>query len=142
MMTTAAIWFAAGLIVAAAELLAPGFFLLWIGLAACAAGALDAALGLSWEGQLLAFAIFAAALVGLAGWRLRRQPPRPDLVNAAAAGLIGTSCRAIAFEAGEGRVSIRDSTWPARVADHSTPTAGELLRVVGLDGNTLLVTRG
>lgn len=141
-MSAAAVWFAAGLVIAAAELVAPGYFLLWIGLAACGTGAAEAALGLNWEGQLIAFAVLTVGLVGLAAWRLRHRPPPPDVVNAAAAGLIGANCTALGFEAGEGRVNIRDSTWPARVADRSSPAAGELLRVVGLDGNTLLVTRG
>jgi membrane protein implicated in regulation of membrane protease activity len=62
-------------------------------------------------------------------------------VNAPTAGLIGSTCHALAFEAGEGRVSFRDGTWSARVADASAPQAGEVMRVVGLDGTTLLVER-
>ena len=135
-----AIWLTAGLVVGAAEMLAPGFFLIWIGLAACGTGALTAAFELDWHGQLAAFAALAIVLVGLAAWRLRRRP-MPDLINAPTAGLIGASCYALGFQAGEGRVSLRDGTWQARVADASAPVSGEVLRVVGLDGTTLLVER-
>ncbi len=139
-MTAAALWAVAGLALCAAEMLAPGVFLLPIGLAACGAGAATALLALGWHAQLGAFVVLALALVGLAALRLRRRPSR-DLVNAPAAGLIGTTCRALAFEAGEGRVSLRDGAWPARVADASAPADGEVMRVVGLDGTTLLVAR-
>ena len=139
-MTAYALWIVAGLVLGAAEMVAPGVFLLWIGLAACGTGALTFAFGLDGHGQLAAFAVLAVVLVGLAAWRLRGRRPPLD-VNAPTAGLIGASCRALAFHAGAGRVSLRDGTWPARVADASTPIAGEVLRVVGLDGTTLLVVR-
>ena len=58
--------------------------------------------------------------------------PRPP-------GLIGQSCRALAFQDGEGRVSFGDGTWSARMADRTTPATGQPLRIVGLDGTTLLV---
>ena len=121
-------------------MLAPGFFLIWIGLAAGGTGVVTAVFGLDWHGQLGAFTALAMALVGLAAWRLQRRPV-PDLVNDPTAGLIGASCYALGFQAGEGRVSLRDGTWQARVADASSPVAGEVLRVVGLDGTTLLVER-
>ncbi len=139
-MTPAAIWLVAGLVLGAAEMAAPGVFLLWIGLAAAGTGAVTAALGWDGSGQLGAFVVLTVLLVGLAGWRTRRRP-QPDVVNAPGAGLIGATCRALAFEGGEGRVSLRDGAWPARVADASAPSAGEMLLVVGLDGTTLLVAR-
>jgi len=139
-MNEVAVWFVAGLVLCAAEMVAPGFFLLWIGLAACGTGALTAALGWGWHAQLAAFVVLMVALIALAAWRIRRRPPR-DVVNAPTAGLIGATCHALAFEAGEGRVSLRDGTWPARVADASSPASGDVMRVVGLDGTTLLVER-
>ncbi len=139
-MTPAAIWLVAGLVLGAAEMVAPGVFLLWIGLAAAGTGAATAALGWEGGGQLGLFVALTMLLVGLAAWRTRRQP-QPDVVNAPDAGLIGASCHALAFQGGEGRVSLRDGTWPARVADAIAPSPGEMLRVVGLDGTTLLVAR-
>ena len=139
-MSSAAIWLVAGLVLGAAEMVAPGVFLLWIGLAAAGVGAATAALQLDWNAQLAVFVGLTVGLIGLAAWRMRRRP-QSDLVNAPNAGLIGATCHALAFDGGEGRVSLRDGTWSARIADISVPAAGEMLRVVGLDGTTLLVAR-
>lgn len=133
-------WMVAGLALCGAEMLAPGVFLLPIGIAALLAGGVTQWAGLGWEQQVLLFVALMAGLVGAAWWRLRRRV-QPDRVNAPTAGLIGATCRAMAFDGTEGRVSLGDGTWPARVADASTPAAGSALRVVGLDGTTLLVTR-
>ena len=139
-MSPAAIWLVAGLVLGAAEMVAPGVYLLWIGLGAMLTGAAAAAADLNWQWQLGVFACATLGLVGLVGWRTGRRP-QPDMVNAPNAGLIGMQCHAVAFEAGEGRVSLRDGSWPARIADGSQPVRGEVLRVVGLDGTTLLVAR-
>jgi membrane protein implicated in regulation of membrane protease activity len=133
------IWIIAGLLGCALEMAAPGVFLLPTGLAAVGAGVAALLAGLDWTGQVLVFLALTAALVGAALLRMRRRPAAGDLVNAPAAGLIGQTCRALGFEAGEGRVSLGDGTWPARVVDRSAPVAGAVLRVVGLDGTTLLV---
>ncbi len=131
-------WIVAGLLGCAAEMAAPGAFLLPIGLAACGTGAATAWLGLELPVQVVLFLALTAALIGVA-WRVRGAGPRTDTVNAPTAGLIGQTCRAMAFEGGEGRVALGDGTWPARSADRSCPEAGALLKVVGLDGTTLLV---
>ncbi len=138
-MSAAALWTVAGLALCAAEMLAPGVFLLWIGLAACGAGAATELAGLGWHGQVASFLALALLLIGLIARRTRRAPA--DTVNAPNAGLIGVTCHAVDFAGGEGRVRLRDGTWQARVTDGATPDTGEALLVVGLDGTTLLVTR-
>ncbi len=137
-MSNGAIWLTAGLLIGAVELVLPGYFMLWIGLAACGAGVLTMASGVGWPWQFAAFSVLAVALVGLAA---KRRHPVPDTVNAPNAGLIGATCYAIGFEAGEGRVRLRDGTWQARITDGVVPAANEPLRIVGLDGTTLLVAR-
>ena len=132
-------WIVAGLLGCGLEMLAPGVFLLPIGLAAVGAGLLTLAAGLGWTGQVLAFLALTAALVGAAALRMRRRPQEADRVNAPAAGLLGQSCRALAFEGNEGRVSLGDGTWAARLVQGPAPGAGTVLRVVGLEGTTLLV---
>ena len=132
------VWLLAGLLLAAQELLVPGFFLLWIGLAAGGVGVLTATTGLNWHWQLAGFAALAVALVALAA--LRRRRPL-DTVNAPNAGLVGLTCYALGFQSGEGRVRLRDGTWQARLAEGGTAVPDEPLRVTGLDGTTLLVTR-
>lgn len=137
-MTNGSLWLIAGLLLAAQELILPGVFLLWIGAAAIVTGLLTVAAGLTLHWQVAAFAALAIALVALAALRRRAVP---DTVNGPSTGLIGTTCYALAFEAGEGRVRYRDGTWQARLTDGATPAANDPLRIVGLDGTVLLVAR-
>jgi membrane protein implicated in regulation of membrane protease activity len=60
-------WLIFGIILMALELVAPGVFLFWLGLAALLVGLLSFAIHLSWQAQILMFAVFAAAAVPL--WR-------------------------------------------------------------------------
>ena len=69
-----AIWLVAGLVLCAAEMVAPGLFLLWIGLAACGTGALTAALRLGLARPTRRLRRLMVALIGLAAWRIRRRP--------------------------------------------------------------------
>ncbi len=138
-MTAGTIWVIAGLLGCAAEMAAPGVFLLPIGLAACGTGIGAEWLGLNGVWQVVVFVALTATLIA-AAWRVRGRGPRIDTVNAPNAGLIGQTCRAVAFEGGEGRVALGDGMWPARMADRSAPAAGSLLEVVGLEGTTLLVS--
>lgn len=138
-MTSGAIWIIAGLLGCAAEMAAPGVFLLPIGLAACGTGIVAEWLDLDGTWQVMLFLALTATLIAIA-WRVRDRRPQVDKVNAPAAGLIGQTCRAVAFEGGEGRVALGDGVWLARMADRSAPAAGSLLEVVGLEGTTLVVS--
>lgn len=140
-MTPGAWWIVAGLLGCAAEMVVPGAFLLPIGLAACATGLVTELAGLGRAGQLVAFVALTAALVGAAAVRLRLRRQAPDALNAPGADLIGQTCRALAFEGAEGRVSVRDGAWPARMSGQPPPASGEVLRIVGVEGTTLLVAR-
>src|ERR1700680_455161 len=60
-------WLIFGVLLMALELLAPGVFLFWLGLAALLVGLLSFAFDPSWQVQILMFSIFAAAAVPL--WR-------------------------------------------------------------------------
>lgn len=134
-------WIVGGLVVAALEMLAPGVFLLWIGMGALVAGVVTEVLGLGWHGQIGVFVVATLALVGVAAWRVRMRVQRgvSNGVNSPAGGLVGQTCRAMAFRDGEGRVSLGDGTWAARVPGAVQPEPGDTLVVTGLDGTTLLV---
>ena len=54
-------WLIFGFILMALELLAPGVFMFWLGLAALLVGLVSFAINPSWQTQLLMFAMFAAA---------------------------------------------------------------------------------
>ena len=136
----ALIWLAAGMVLLVAEVLAPGVFLMWLGIAALATGAvvqlLDPGLGV----QAVAFAIFAALSLTLAlRIRGRRQP---TTLNTSQSGLVGRMARVLVV-APELRVRIGDSDWSARLAkDTAAPEAGATLRVVGVSGTTVILGDG
>ncbi len=141
--TWAAVWAVGGLVLGALELLAPGFFLLWVGLGAIGTGAATVLFGLGWHAQIGLFVVLTAALVGLVALRLRRHE-QTDLVNAPSAGLVGQTCRAIGFRDGQGRVALGDGTWTARLQGamrytDPQPADGTALTIIGLEGTTLLV---
>ena len=60
-------WLIFGVILMALELIAPGVFLFWLGLAALLVGLVSFAFNPSWQVQILMFAVFAAAAVPV--WR-------------------------------------------------------------------------
>src|SRR3954454_557712 len=124
-------WLIFGLILMALELLAPGIFLFWLGLAALLVGLLSFVISVSWQLQLLLFAAFAAAAVPL--WRrLARRDAGASLSNpflnrraAARVGRVFTLKTPIVD--GPGTVRIDDPIW--RVAAPDAP-AGSRVRIV------------
>jgi membrane protein implicated in regulation of membrane protease activity len=133
-------WLIFGLLLMAMELLAPGVFLFWLGLAALLVGLLSFAINPSWQMQLLMFAIFAVAAVPL--WRriarsntaVSKSNP---FLNKRADALVG---RIFTLEKpiidGSGTVRIDDTIW--RVAGPDTP-AGSRVKIVQADGASLTV---
>src|SRR6476469_4904278 len=87
-------WWIAGLVLLAAELLVPGVFLVWIGLAAITVGAASLSLwGMAvwgWEVQMLVFAVLSVVFV-LAGRRVYGRSHASDepLLNQRGATLVG-----------------------------------------------------
>jgi membrane protein implicated in regulation of membrane protease activity len=133
-------WFALGGALLLLELATPGFVFLWLALAAGLTGILLALFpGLTWQIQVLGFAVAAVVSVGLAFWWRRRLPPAagdPSL-NRRALTYVGTEAELVAsIGPGHGRVRIADSTWSA--AGPELP-AGTRVRVIGARGAVLLV---
>jgi len=132
-------WLIAGLVLMAIELLAPGVFMLWLGLAALLVGLLSFVVAWSWQVQCLAFAVFALAALPL--WRRlgRRQLEDTDqpFLNRRTDALVG---REFTLEQpimdGAGTVRIGDTVW--RVAGPDVP-AGSRVRIVAADGAALRV---
>jgi hypothetical protein len=133
-------WLIFGFILMALELIAPGVFLFWFGLAALLVGLLSFVLHPSWQTQLLMFAVFAAAAVPL--WRRLASSNREvsksnSYLNRRADALVG---RIFTLEKpiidGSGTVRIDDTIW--RVAGPDTP-AGSRVKVVQADGANLTV---
>ena len=77
-------WIILGILLIGTELVAPGAFFLWLGLAAIVTGLLDAVLDLSWQVSSLLFAVLcvAAVIVGRAVTRSKAQAePRAEMLN-------------------------------------------------------------
>jgi membrane protein implicated in regulation of membrane protease activity len=130
------IWLIAGLALLVIEMLAPGAFMMWLGLAACGTGLVIVASGIGFEIQVITFGVLAAISLGV-GLRFRRRPP---VLTTHQAGLAGRSATALAFRGREGRVRVGDSDWAARVpTDVAEPIPGTRLRVEGVDGTVLIV---
>jgi hypothetical protein len=133
-------WLIFGFILMALELIAPGVFLFWLGLAALLVGLVSFVLHPSWQSQLLMFAAFAVAAVPL--WRRLSRSNREasqsnPYLNRRAAALVG---RVFTLEKpiidGAGTVRIDDTIW--RVAGPDAP-AGSRVKVVRADGASLTV---
>lgn len=127
-------WILAGLALMGGELLLPGVFLVWLGLAAFVTGLVETAFDLPWQAQLPLFAVFAAMTVTLATRLNRAYVP---VLNRGAHRLIG---REFVLDApiveGNGRVRFDDTLW--RVTGPDVP-AGTRVRVTGVEGTGLTV---
>lgn len=136
-------WWVLGLILLAAELLLPGVFLVWIGLAAIAIGLVSLGLWQSaywpWEVQLIAFALLSMVFV-IAGRRFYAGPAGASdepLLNQRGASLVGRiATLGEPVRDGRGRLKIDDTFWPVKGADMP---AGTRVRVTAADGATLSV---
>jgi membrane protein implicated in regulation of membrane protease activity len=132
-------WFALGLVLAGAEMVAPGVYLIWLALAALATGALTFALDLGIPLQIVNFVFLSLIIVFSARRILADQPiaSADPLLNNRMGRLVGQSGTvATAIEHGEGRVRQGDSEWPARGPELA---AGTRVRIIGFDGGTLIV---
>jgi inner membrane protein len=133
-------WIILGVVLIGIELVAPGAFFLWLGLAAIATGLLDAALDLSWQasGLLFAFLSVGAVVLGRFVTRSKTQPEAETTpLNQRGQSLVG---RVFTLETpikdGEGRIRVDDSSWRVTGADRF---AGAKVRVIRIDGSTLIV---
>ena len=130
------IWLAIGVLLLIGEVLLPGVFLLWIGLAALSTGFIVlVASGLSFEVQGMIFAILSIVAV-IVGRNIMMKVPEtsdeaPNL-NKKGAAMIGKKyVLASAIENGEGRVNVGDTVWSATGEDMPEGTAVTVEEVNG-----------
>jgi inner membrane protein len=135
-------WWLLGLVLVVVEMVAPGFFLLWIGLAAGVTGLiLFIAPGLGWEVQFVLFGVLALASVTGARYYVRRNPIGTDdaTLNRRGSQYIGHTFNLDeAIVNGVGKLKVGDGWWRAQGPDLP---AGERVKVVGVDGNMLKVEK-
>jgi len=133
------LWMIGGVLLLIAEIIAPGFFLVFIGGAAIAAGLFTLLFGLGLAGQLSLFAVYAviAVMIGRKFYANAAVDAGDPLLNDRAAQLVGRSVTVIeTVDEHSGRVRVGDSEWSAR---GGTGSAGERVRITGVEGNCLLV---
>ena len=135
-------WWIVGVLFVIAEIFAPGFILLWLGVAAGAVGAILLAVpGMTWQGQMLIFAVLS---VGSAvAWRIfprRRlsESDRPTL-NRRGTQYVG---RVFTLDEGIidgiGMLKVDDTRWKVRGEDLPP---GTRVAVTAVRGTVLVVEK-
>jgi hypothetical protein len=135
-------WLILALVLAGAEMITPGFFAIWLGAAALITGLVVLVISsMSWEAQVILFAILAAVSV-LAWYKIGRRvliATDDATLNRRGDSLVGRTGDLIEpIVNGRGRVKIDDSTWRAEGSD---APIGTRIVVVGVQGATLKVDR-
>lgn len=133
------LWLIGGVVLLIAEVIAPGFFLIFIGAAAMATGLFALLFSLGTVPQLALFALYAllAVMIGKRFYGNRHSPSSDPLLNDPARRLVGKVVTVVdTVDDHSGRVRLGDSEWSAR----GGPAAvGERVRITGVDGNCLKV---
>lgn len=135
-------WLVLALVLAIAEIIVPGVFLIWIGGAALVTGLLSLLLPLPATAEFVIFAVAAVAAVYVGRRYLNDHPVESTdpLLNDRVARLIGRQVTvAEAISGGEGKVKVGDTVWLATGPDAAV---GARMRVVGADGGRLKVDIG
>jgi membrane protein implicated in regulation of membrane protease activity len=135
-------WLILALVLAGVEMLTPGFFAIWIGGAALVTGLVVLVISsMSWEGQLILFALLAAVSV-LAWYKIGRRVKiaTDDMtLNRRGDSLVGRTGDLVEpIVNGRGRVKIDDSVWRAEGSD---APLGSKVTVTGVEGAILRVER-
>jgi membrane protein implicated in regulation of membrane protease activity len=131
-------WWVLGLILLGIEVLAPGFFFLWFGVAAILIGVSALLIDWPWQLQVIGFLVLSvvAAFVGRRFATPEAQSDDP-LLNRRASRLEGrTFVLSEPIVEGAGRVRIDDTVWQVRGPD---APAGARVTVTGADGSILKV---
>ena len=133
------LWAIGGLVLLIAEIVAPGFFLVFLGVAAIATGLFTLLFDLGLGPQLVLFVIYTALAV-MIGKRWYGEPDTHDQsikLNEPAKRLVGKTVTVVApVDDHGGRVRVGDGEWSAR---GGPAAAGERVTVTGVEGNCLTV---
>ena len=139
-------WWILGIVLLVAEIVVPGNFLVWVGIAGLLTGLLSNLFWETswwvWEVQWLTFAALSALSLWLGRNWLHRNRGLTDepTLNQRGASLIGRTADLIdPIHNGRGRVKIGDTIW--MVTGPDLP-AGSRVRVVASDGSDLRVEAG
>lgn len=132
-------WLIGGVLLLIAEMIAPGFFLVWIGAAAMLTGLFTVLFDIGVAGQMALFALYAVIAVYVARRWFGSQPVASEdpLLNDRSARLVGRHVLVISdISDRSGRVRLGDGEWSAR---GGPAAAGDQVRITGVEGNCLIV---
>ena len=132
-------WLVLALVLAIAEILIPGVFLIWVGGGALVTGLLGLLFGLPATAEFVIFAIASLGTVYIGRRWLTVHPIEsedPNL-NDRAARLTGKQVTVVeAISGGEGKVKVGDGVWLASGPDAAV---GARVQITGADGARLKV---
>ncbi len=133
-------WWIAACVLLILELMAPGVFLVWLGVAAAAVGVIELAIDLSWQVEIAVFSALSLLLVLTARpWVLKRQQIDTDQphLNQRILDYVGRKfILETAIVNGRGSVRIDDTLWDVMGEDQKV---GTWVRVTGVEGLRLTV---
>lgn len=132
-------WLALAVVLAIAEIVTPGVFLIFVAAAAAITGAIAMLLPVPIAVQFLAFAALCllSVAVGRRWYAGSERPSQDPLLNDRVARMIGeTATLAEPMRNGRGRARIGDSVWDCSGPDLD---AGAAVRIVGARGSVLEV---
>lgn len=134
------LWWSAGVVLLAGEMLMPGVYLLWIGLASAATGIVAWTIpSMGFAGHGIVFAILAIASIYIGNrFVYKRQPVAPLTdVNVNGKRFIGKKFVVVeTIKNGRGHVQVGDSRWLAEGPDVAK---GTQVYVTAVDGTVLVV---
>lgn len=132
-------WIIAGLVLLALELVVPGGFLLWLGIAGLVTGLVVLFQPIAWPFQWLMFGVLALVAIFIwTRWTRNRagQSDRPYLNRRTDTFIGHEAVLEQPITGGFGRLALGDTIW--RISGPDLP-AGQKIRVVGSDGAVLRV---
>ena len=137
------VWFVAAGIFLLLELLSPGVFFIWLGVAAALTGIADNIQNLPWQGELALFAVLSVAAVVI-GRRFYNgpamEPADNPFLNRRQLGYVGRSFTLKQpIVNGRGKLTIEDTVWEIEGPELE---AGTRIRVTAVNDMTLVVAAG
>ncbi len=134
-------WLILGCILLGLEVLLPGTFMLWFGIAAVITGGIALVAPIGIQSQIILFiaASLISVLIGRKLYASTEQNSDQPLLHKRGAQLVGQSFKVTkAIQNGKGKVKVGDSEWIVKGEDTDVDT---IVKVVAIDGNTLIVEK-
>ncbi len=133
-------WWIVAALLLLAEMMAPGFFMIWLAVAAAFTALIHLIAPLAWEHEVLVFAALAVLAVA-ASWRVvsRSWAVKSDQphLNQRSAGLVGRSfVLSQPIVNGSGKITYQDTLWDV---DGPNLPIGARVQVTGVEGLRLRV---